>query len=558
MADDSQKILKELSSLSSNLDVLSRELRQNNKLLSDQKQVQTKILEDKADEKTEEKGDSKQPFDQKFFENFAKSLADNFQKDQGNLTSSITQTLGKELSGILQKKENKPAQIKPLPAGDKENNPINFLLNSLKSLPKMQDGGKVTSSGTAIVGEKGPEVVNLVQGSKVSPTSNSGSFVNQGNKKSGEELGKLLSSPVDGSMTKKIDYALENKIQPTGKKEITKNGSTVAQTSLSSIESSIQKNGPPPIKDVEKFENFKNVWGIKVPMDVLNSYRYRLYHEDPDFYSQYDDGSDLDSDTLRHFKYSTDYPEYLPNSMEPGQIDETLKKGIEDDPELMTPQDVAKLAIPVKTPPPASNVDMQSPSSSSSKKKEKKGAKETVEGELERKRREGKKLSETKFGKTVTNSAKLIGEVGKEVGKNFINNKIESFTGVSPTFLKERIKEFQERQKGTSEISNEQQQLKVMEKPRVENKGAQPNPVPQPVEKRQETTPAQTETKTPTTSIQSPQTQSQPKINGGQEPMDLTKDMKELKGLLAGIYKSLQSHLDISANSPYRPNSNII
>jgi hypothetical protein len=152
----------------------------------------------------------------------------------------------------------------------------------------------------------------------------------------------------------------------------------------------------------------------------------------------------------------------------------------------------------------------------------------------------------------------LIEEVRKEVGKNFINNKIESFTGVSPTFLKEGVKEFQENQKGTSEISNEQQQLKVMENPRVENKRAQPNPVPQPVEKRQETTPSQTETKTPTTSIQSPQTQSQPKINRGQEPMDLTKDMKELKGLLAGIYKSLQSHLDISTNSPYRPNSNII
>jgi len=101
-----------------------------------------------------------------------------------------------------------------------------------------------------------------------------------------------------------------------------------------------------------------------------------------------------------------------------------------------------------------------------------------------------------------------------------------------------------------------------MERPKVENKGTQPNPVPPPAQKTQGTTPAktpaQTETKTSTNSIQSPQTQTQSKSNGNQEPMDLTKDMKDLKGLLAGIYKSLQSHLDISNSSPYRPNSNII
>jgi len=454
MADDSQKILKELSSLSSNLDVLSRELRQNNKLLSDQKQVQTKILEDKADEKTEEKGDAKQPFDQKFFENFAKSLADNFQKGQGNLTSSITQTLGKELSGILQKKENKPAQIKPLPADDKETNPINFLLNSLKSLPKMQDGGKVTSSGTAIVGEKGPEVVNLVQGSKVSPTKNPTSPpkkpVDPEKKKlEEEELRMFLASMSENDMERKMAYTLGNLdiVNSVKKEDLPSTGqNTKAQSQLSAVESSIQKNGPPPIKDVEKFKNFKNVWGIQVPMDVLNEYRNKLYKEDPDYYTEFDD---LDSDTLSHFKYNRNYPEYLPAYMKPGEIEETLKKGIEDDPELMTPQDVAKLATPVKTPSPTPNIDMQSPSSSSSNMKEKKGAKETVEGELEKKKKEGKKFSETKFGKTVTNSAKLVGEVGKEVGKNFINNKIESFTGVSPTFLKEKVKEFQDRQQGT-------------------------------------------------------------------------------------------------------------
>jgi len=563
MADDSQKILKELSSLSSNLDVLSRELRQNNKLLSDQKHVQTKILEDKADEKTEEKGDAKQPFDQKFFENFAKSLADNFLKGQGNLTSSITQTLGKELSGILQKKENKPAQIKPLPADAKETNPINFLLNSLKSLPKMQDGGKVTSSGTAIVGEKGPEVVNLVQGSKVSPTKNPTSPTKkpvdpEKKKLEEEELRMFLASMSENDMERKMAYTLGNLdiVNSVKKEDLPSTGqNTKAQSQLSAVESSIQKNGPPPIKDVEKFKNFKNVWGIQVPMDVLNEYRNKLYKEDPDYYTEFDD---LDSDTLSHFKYNRNYPEYLPAYMKPGEIEETLKKGIEDDPELMTPQDVAKLATPVKTPSPTPNIDMQSPSSSSSNKKEKKGAKETVESELEKKKKEGKKFSETKFGKTVTNSAKLVGEVGKEVGKNFINNKIQSFTGVSPTFLKGKVKEFQDRQQGTSEISNEQQQLKVMERPKVENKGTQPNPVPPPAQKTQGTTPDQTETKTSTNSIQSPQTQNQSKSNGNQEPMDLTKDMKDLKGLLAGIYKSLQSHLDISNSSPYRPNSNII
>lgn len=588
MADDSQKILKELSSLSSNLDVLSRELRQNNKLLSDQKQVQTKILEDKADEKTEEKGDAKQPLDQKFFENFSKSLADNFQKGQGNLTSSITQTLGKELSGILQKKENKPAQIKPLPADDKETNPINFLLNSLKSLPKMQDGGKVTSSGTAIVGEKGPEVVNLVQGSKVSPTKNPTSTpkkpVDPEKKKlkEEEELRMFLASMSENDMERKMAYTLGNldivnsvkkenfvgnstdnssaSLENSPKLEAVVNGSknasqtssissstgqnTKAQSQLSAVESSIQKNGPPPIKDVGKFKNFKNVWGIQVPMDVLNEYRNKLYKEDPDYYTEFDD---LDSDTLSHFKYNRNYPEYLPAYMKPDEIEETLKKGIEDDPELMTPQDVAKLATPVKTPPLDPNVDMQSPSSSSSKKREKKGAKETVEDELEKKKKEGKKFSETKFGKSIIDSAQLLG-MGSMA-------KFTKFTaGKEEETLDNRQKTF-----GSSEVSNEQQQLKVMERAKDQSKEVQLGSNPQQVQKIQGTNTASSETKPIATSSLPPsQTQSLSKSNGNQEPMDLTKDMKELKGLLAGIYKSLQSHLDISTNSPYRPNSNII
>jgi len=569
MAEDSQKILKELSNLSSNLDVLSRELRQNNKLLFDQNQAQTKNLEDKPGEKQEERKEvSKQPFDQKFFENFSKSLAENFQKQQGNVTNTITQTLGKELSGILQKKENKPAEVKPLPPNEKEINPINFLLNSLKSLPKMQDGGKVTSTGSAIVGERGPEVVNLVQGSKVTPAPKAKKpldpeakkkrekelielyFLGMSEEQVNREKALLLASGADLSGIKFPEF----KQKETSSTE-SGGTSAVTKSSLSSIESSIQKNEPPPVKD-ERFKDFKNAWGVQIPMDELNRVRKELYQDDPEYFS---DESILNSETLGHFKYNKNYPQYLPKDMSPEDIEVVKQQAMDNDPELITPNTIAKLSTPFNSNLEA-KTDIQESSLKSLENREKKGSNETVEGSIGKNKTEKKKFSETKFGQGVTNSAKLVGEIGKE----FISNKFKSATGISPLFLKEKVKQFQGKQQnqGTSEISKEQQQLKTRDRTQVENKenpssAKTASPVPQ-VQNVQSEIPSRVETKTAPVPNQSTQVQTRATGNASQEPLDLTKDMKELKGLLAGIYNSLQSHLDISNNMPYRPNSNII
>lgn len=168
---DSNKLLKELSNLSSNFDSLYQELKASTQANTDSSnEVKNLIAEVK-------KGNSLGDGDLKgVFEGFTKSLSKTIadQNDQilNGLTDKISQSFSGSVSNFL---GNVPQQIAQVKAGNMPdfksilggNSIKGIVSNAASRIPGLADGGTVESSGIAVVGEKGPELVELKSGDKV-------------------------------------------------------------------------------------------------------------------------------------------------------------------------------------------------------------------------------------------------------------------------------------------------------------------------------------------------------------------------------------------------------
>lgn len=163
MANDTGKLLKEISSLSSNMDILFQELKEQNKNNAETskglKDLSTSIKESNTTSPGE------QTF-KNFTESFSKTFAEQNNKLISSLSEKITQSFTGSVSDFLSNVPNQIAQVKAGNSPDFKsllggNTIKNLVKTSSSKIPGLAEGGTVEKNGIAVVGEKGPELVQL-------------------------------------------------------------------------------------------------------------------------------------------------------------------------------------------------------------------------------------------------------------------------------------------------------------------------------------------------------------------------------------------------------------
>ena len=170
MANGSDKLLRELTTLSSNFDSLYQELKESTKANIESSESIKNLASDIKKGAMPSGQDLERAF-KGFTDSFAKTITSENDKLISNLKDSISKSLIDSSSDFI---SNLPSQIAQVKAG----NPIDFkgILSSgvknafsdvIPKIPGLKDGGTVEGDGIAVVGESGPELVKLDKGNKV-------------------------------------------------------------------------------------------------------------------------------------------------------------------------------------------------------------------------------------------------------------------------------------------------------------------------------------------------------------------------------------------------------
>lgn len=214
-----KKLMQELSDLTRNLDVLARDIRESNKVNSQSQKILAKNLEISDKRKTETPSTDNQ--NKNFLENLGKTI----KASLPDASKIIGKTEGDGKKGQITK------------------DLISAVVGKFPNIPKMASGGKVNRPGVALVGEKGPEVVELQKGDSVNPL---------------DKMSQLIKMEDEDSKSKK----------------------TQSGKGSSEIVSGTPKLG----------EFVTNSFGVKVPADEINKAREEYKKEysdeiaqDPDF-----------------------------------------------------------------------------------------------------------------------------------------------------------------------------------------------------------------------------------------------------------------------------------
>ena len=482
--NDTSKILKELSNLTLNLDVLAKELKEANGLTKDTNKELSSLVKEKKDSAPKEKVTEKTG-DEKSFKNFSESIINAFTKQN----ESLVGTLEKNLKGgfpDISKAVIKPAvvenqaQAKP---GLITKDLISAVAERLANIPKLQDGGKIDAGGVALVGEKGPELVELKKGNIVN---------------SQDKMAELLKMEEEDMFSAMLARDEKEKKSQSDK-------------GLSEIVSGTPKLG----------EFVTNGYGVKVPKSEIDKERESLLKEDKEYYDE--NPEDLEEDIenfIRSYRETMSVSDIqkLSEKTQPKEIkksEEELQKSKTDKPE----KEKSKLK------------DLLSSNPLKNLKEGGMKLAEKLKPKLEQLSDKGMNLTEKIYPQQ-----KLLSEKDME---------LESMD--SGNVSAKDIQALTERLKQGSKLSNEAQTLKTGEKkatPTTPAATSQGISATSPVEKNAGAKP-------------DIQTVKPEKASSGDSSSVMTEqDIKEIKGLLAGIYKSISGPLSIASDRPYRPNSN--
>lgn len=168
---DSNKLLKELSNLSSNFDSLYQELKASTQANTDSSNEVKNLIAEVRKGNSLGDGDLKGVFEG-FTKSLSKTIADQNDQILNGLTDKISQSFSGSVSNFLGKVPQQIAQVKAGNMPDFKsilggNSIKGIVSNAASRIPGLADGGTVESSGIAVVGEKGPELVELKSGDKV-------------------------------------------------------------------------------------------------------------------------------------------------------------------------------------------------------------------------------------------------------------------------------------------------------------------------------------------------------------------------------------------------------
>lgn len=171
MANGSDRLLKELSTLSSNFDSLYQELKESTKANIESSEGVKNLVNDLKKGNAPGNQDMEKIF-KSFTESFSKTIASQNEKLISNLTTNISKSLTGSASDFISKLPSQIAQVKAGQPIDFKNilgsdTVKNALSGVIPKIPGLKDGGTVEGDGIAVVGEGGPELVKLDKGNKV-------------------------------------------------------------------------------------------------------------------------------------------------------------------------------------------------------------------------------------------------------------------------------------------------------------------------------------------------------------------------------------------------------
>lgn len=549
MAQDTASILKELSSLSSNLDSLARELKEQNKISAETNKNTNQLIDELKQENksgsqksTEENGDSKKF--EKMVGSFSKELEKtlgkqaegilktaNSKKSDGVGSKSNVSDLLKEMKESIAKNQMKPAEVKPnfpnldltkilgldkLGLGKLGLDKLGLDKLGLDKLPKLKDGGQIQKDGMAIVGEAGPEIVKLKKDQKV---------INQ------DELYKSALEEMEEDRKRRANPEIQDlsmvspqqrlaDIKKTKEKEI-----DTAKSQINEILSGKNSNSLQDlVTQMPTLEGFiENKSGVKVPKAAIQKEREDLLKSDLDYYTKYPE--DLQEDLDYFIESYKEAPE--PTETQPISVLSSLTQKEQG-------QKIPGLTDGIKP---------ETDSKSKSKKENKKNQESVISptkpkllGSLKAKGKEfGSKLKE--------NLTKGIKDYQQS-----LSQKTPESGGQTMDYVSKQMGNLVEKL-DSSKLKKETPTLKKPEEKRPAASSPQqtePSPSTSTPDKVENTLP-----KTPT------KTKETPKVTKEGETLS-SSDIKEIKGLLAGIYKSLSGPLRIANDTPFRPSSNII
>ena len=481
MSQDSSKVLKELSMLSTNMDLLVKELKEQNKRTSENTDQIKKLVEEgdkkSTKDQTPKDAQSNEGFFKKLTESFAKQVSDN----NKSLTENLTKQIAGDFGGIA-KNLVKPAEA-TLDQGNKQGGQIMnaFAKSLLSGIPKLETGGAVNKGGVALVGEKGPELVNLTKGNSVL---------------SNDKMAELL------------QFELEDKKRKEEEQKKNVEGKIVTGTT-------------------NLADSVTNSFGVKVPKSEIDAYREEI---------------------------KRDYADSIKE--DPAFLEEEVKAFIEDYRETM---DLEKMK------------NFNETQQAKLKEKQETTSTENPAGEIssrekKRKESEAKKAEKEKTEALVSPSKPKLLESLKAKGKDFIGSQKTAFeeklteaglltkkekpaaaqTGESPAKLE--TEKFDLSSVNVSNIKDLTAKLKAdMEAKSKTATGSSPTETTSSSEKSSS---SETAESTPTVSKETKKAESSASMN--------QQDLKDIKALLAAIYKSLSGPLNIANDRPFRPNSNVL
>jgi hypothetical protein len=487
MAQDTATILKELSVLSSNMDSLVRELKEQNKTTTENTKgindLVTQIKENPIS-KTQKPVDQKES-PTKLFENLVSSFSKEISKSNEILQKNLDKQMGSSLKDLA-KNVFKPAEVKPNPNLDF------FKALGLDKLPQLKDGGQIQKDGVAIVGEKGPELVDLKKGQRV------------------------ISDQ---------DWLIQEKLWEKEAKE-----------------NEVQQNTSDLVTGSQNLtDSVTNSFGVKVPKKEIDKRRDKLLREDEAYYEQ--EPAELEEDIksfIENYRETLDFSKFLNSKPE----NQEKLKSIKEQPAANPAEELSQRD-----------------------KRKKDGEEKKAEKE---KNREEKKAGNEKLESVVTPTKPKLLESLKSKGKEFGSNLKQSFLSkvdstkqtlsekTPPDELEmyasvsQRMQKLSKDMSESMEMKKETPSLKKVEEEKSKPKSTPASSLPQ-QQAIESATPKVTETQTSPSKIQ--ENKKEKKETSETLPHQ---EIKEIKALLAGIYKALSGPLRIANDTPFRPNSNII
>jgi len=574
MAQDTASILKELSSLSNNLDSLARELKEQNKISAEtNKNTNQLVNELKQENKSGSQNSTEEKEDPKKFEKMVGSFSKELEKTLGKQAEKNSKTansnksdgvgsksnvsdLLKEMKESIAKNQTKPAEVKPnipnldltkilglgnlgldklgldklgldkLGLGNLGLDKLGLDKLGLDKLPKLKDGGQIEKDGMAIVGEAGPEIVKLKKDQKV---------INQDElyKSALEEMEedrKRRANPEKQDLSVVAPQQRLADIKKTKQKEI-----NTAKSQINEVSSEKNSNFLQDIvTQMPTLEGFiENKFGVKVPKAAIQKEREDLLKSDLDYYTKYPE--DLQEDLDYFIESYNEAPE--PTETQPISVLSSLTQK-EQGQKIPTQKEQGQ-KIPGLTD----------------------GMKPETDSKIKSKK-ENKKNQESVISPTKPKLLESLKAKGKEFGSKFKENLTKGIKDYQQSLSQKTPEsgdptmDYFSKQAGnlvekldSSKLNKETPTLKKSDEksPSASSpQQAEPSPSTSTPDKV-ENTPPQAPTKTNKT----------PKGTKEGETLS-SSDIKEIKGLLAGIYKSLSGPLRIANDTPFRPSSNII